>query len=75
MLKYSLEKVSIMKTTEELGNGYRNVQSHRRRRKRGDLHTVRPEPTSGREPTERRQNTTEEYRRIKKRRLEASARS
>jgi hypothetical protein len=52
---------------------------HRRRRKkplqRGDLHTVRPETTSGRELIKTRQNTTEEYRRIKKRRLEASARS
>jgi hypothetical protein len=41
----------------------------------GDLHTVRPEPTSGRELTKRGENTTEEYRRIKERRLEASARS
>jgi hypothetical protein len=31
---------------------------------------VRPEPISGRELTKGEQNTTEEYRRIKKRRLE-----
>jgi hypothetical protein len=53
------------------------VTSERRKKRTlqgGDLHTVRPEPTSGRELTKRRQNTSEEYRRIKKRRLEASAR-
>jgi hypothetical protein len=41
----------------------------------GDLHMVRPEPTSGRELTKREQNMTEEYSRMKKRRLEVSARS
>jgi hypothetical protein len=41
----------------------------------GDLLTVRPEPTSGRELTKRRENTTEEYRRIYKRILEAGVRS
>jgi hypothetical protein len=35
---------------------------------RGDLRTVQPDPTSGRELTKRELNTTEEYRRIKKKR-------
>jgi hypothetical protein len=52
-------------------------QLHRRRKKRtlqgSDLHTVPPEPTSGRDLNKTDQNATEEYRRIKKRRLEASA--
>jgi hypothetical protein len=40
-----------------------------------DLHAVRPEPASGRKLTKRGQNMTKENRMIKKRRLEAGARS
>jgi hypothetical protein len=38
---------------------------------RGDLHTVPTDSTPGGELTKRKQNATEEYRRINKRRLEA----